>query len=401
MAPENQPMFFEENEIMKRIALAGMLALAVSTLAGAAESKSDTDARRLRPEQIPLTTWAPPAPSSTLKPVVWMDHQDLLYRPNDYAQAFVRVNEDAYITVINVDAEGVATIIFPNDFAKDNRVRGNTTVQLGTDSSGFRLAVSEPYGGNLLKVVASKTPIDWWAGRSTSRSGVFTELGDKGAVLARHLTAVAAKQPEAQLASTEIVFGVVPVQYASVQPTSPPPPVPLAYQPTPAPPLPAPIPDPVPPPPLPTQLGYPIPSIVSDFGLQLTATRQSYTTGDKIDLVATSERKCSLALLDVAPDGSYNMLFPNAVDEDVWLSASKATFLSGTDSRGKIQAAGEGTHTLLALCTANRTISQWLFGKSSARTQVVAKQPTLQEVMDKRPKGDGASATFVYTVSPK
>jgi len=363
---------------------------------------ANTDPRHLSVQQQPMVAWRPPAQASTLRPSVTLDHPDLLYRPGENAVASVRVNQDAYITMLNVDAQGVVTVLYPNDFARDNRVRANTTIQVGAESGGYRLAVSEPYGGNVLKVIASKQPIDWWAGRTSKRSGPFLALTDRGTDLARHLTVVATRTPQSEVASTEIVFGVVPQSYAVVQ-AAPPPPVPQGYDlPSPAPFVPSP---PAPPEPTTNEAPYPIPTGYSDFGLQMSAGKPNYVSGEKIELVVTAERKCSLVLLDVAPDGSYNLLFPNAIDQEVWLTASKATFLSGTGSEGKVQASGLGPHTLVAMCSARRTFSQWAFGATTyrsgatGRTQIVAKQPSLAEVLSEQPKGDSARSTFVYNVS--
>lgn len=381
---------------MIRMLQVGVLGLGLALAVGAMADDS-AEPRKLTVEAVPMVQWTPPAPSSVLKPVMWMDRSDLLYRPGEYAKAFVRLNQDAYVTVLNVSADGQTTVLFPNQYVSDNRVRANATLELGTERSNFRLAVSEPYGGNVLKVIASDRPIDWMAGRTMSRSGPFMAVADKGSALARQLTVVAAAQPQAQLASAEIVFGVVPPAYAVAPVPQPAPAVPPVYQKPPVaidpPPVAPPVPQPQPVPPV-----FPIPSALSDFGLRVAAAKPSYAVGEKIQVELVSERDCSLVLLDVRPDGQYQLLFPNAVDEELWLDAGETTFLANSKSDLKIEAAGPGAHTLLALCTANRTFSQWLFGKSTTRTQAVVKQPTLEEVMSNRPKGDAANASFVYTV---
>jgi hypothetical protein len=254
------------------------------------------------------------------------------------------------------------------------------------------------------------------------QQGVFGRVAEKAGELASRMSVIAQQRPQARVAVADVVYGVVgpdhpieqlvpPPAVNAAQPAAQPVPAPVpqpAPQPVPAPqPAPVPAPQPVPAPPSPVTGVYPIPSMQSAFGLTLGVTKQgaSFVPGEKLEVVVTSERKCSLVLLDVYQDGSYNILFPNAVDKEVWLTAGKAEFLAGGGRKTVITAGQAGTHTLLALCSANRTFAQWLWGKTEYRTdatgrsQVVVKQPTLAEVMNKRPKGDEANATFVYTVT--
>lgn len=400
--------------MIKTSLLAAGVAFALASMSVVAQpGDGSADPRKMDSNRLAVVGWNPPVVASTLKPIVWMDKASLLYQLGESAQAFVRVNEDAYISVISIEPDGQTTLLFPNQYSPDNRVRANATLELGTQRSGFGLLVepNEALGGNVLKVIASKQPIDWVAGMKTARNGAFTTVNEAGTQLAQRLSVVANQQPGAQVAVTQVVFGVVQPGYAITQQVAPPVPAfvvsppPAPQQPLPPNPLPPnPLPPPVPVPPPAVSAAYPIPSAHSDFGLQLSAIKPQYAPGEKIELVITPERKCSLVMLDVAPDGTYNVLFPNAVDKEVWLDARKATFLSGGESKGKIEAAGSGAHTLLALCTANRTFSQWFFGKTEYRTdatsrsQVVVKQPTLEEVMSERPKGDAANASVVYTV---
>ncbi len=114
---------------MIRMLQVGVLGLGLALAVGAMADDS-AEPRKLTVEAVPMVQWTPPAPSSVLKPVMWMDRSDLLYRPGEYAKAFVRLNQDAYVTVLNVSADGQTTVLFPNQYVSDNRVRANAAKAL-------------------------------------------------------------------------------------------------------------------------------------------------------------------------------------------------------------------------------------------------------------------------------
>ena len=410
------------------LVLAVLMSLAVSGGVQAQEGAS-ADARQLTVQQTTVVNWTPPAPVAqpALKPTAWMSKGDRLYQPGENAVIYVQSPADAYITVINVNAAGQITQLFPNAHATNNLVRARQTLAVGTgvadtargDTAGYTLGVGTPYGGNVLKVFASDRPIDWLRNQPTARSGAFTTVGGDVPSFVRTLTVNAtapapaaaatattttttttttgAQQAAPKVATTEVVWGVVqpPAGQPAVNTTTGQGTTPAGTNLT----VPAPAPAPVP-------ATLPVSLRPSDFGLTLAANKTTFANGEQMTLTLTPERRCSLVLLDVAPDGSYQVLVPNAVDKQQWLPAGRTTFVSGAESEGKIQAGGAGAHTLVALCNARQTFTEWLFGNSSyrsggaGRTQVVVKQPSLAEVLSKQPDGLSANATLTYTVTP-
>jgi hypothetical protein len=88
---------------------------------------------------------------------VWADKQ--LYRVGDTIEFSVRVNRDAYVTLINIGASGDVTVIFPNKFHPSHFVRAGQTVVIPAPTWNFSFVVQGPPGFDQIKAVASEEPI--------------------------------------------------------------------------------------------------------------------------------------------------------------------------------------------------------------------------------------------------
>lgn len=69
----------------------------------------------------------------------------------------VRSNTDCYLTLINVDAGGSATVVFPNDFEADNLLRANQPMRVPGEEAPYQLKRKEP-GRELLLARCSTSP---------------------------------------------------------------------------------------------------------------------------------------------------------------------------------------------------------------------------------------------------
>ena len=147
-------------------AIALLSALAVMTTCGG-ESTPDGDAAGsgaagLTAEQASMQSVQAPTGAGTtdsLSVVAWVDRPDDTYAFGERVRLYVQTNQDAYVTVINVAPDGATTVLFPNRFQADNRVRANTITEIPDPSSQVRIAVSGPAGAELIKVIASNQPV--------------------------------------------------------------------------------------------------------------------------------------------------------------------------------------------------------------------------------------------------
>ncbi len=82
-----------------------------------------------------------PATVAGLGVSLWSDRA--AYHVGDLISFNVQVSEDCYLTLVNVDASGKATVLFPNDFEQENLVPAGATVRIPGDSSPYQLRLKE------------------------------------------------------------------------------------------------------------------------------------------------------------------------------------------------------------------------------------------------------------------
>lgn len=147
------------------------------------------------------------------------------YREGDTLVARVNCEEDAYLYVIYKQADGKVYQVFPNSAQPDNFVRARQAVQIPAFNDRFRWQIGAPFGKEVIKVIASKEPLEKLSDeqtrtkRFTPRSsdemkGIALEIGEEPAAVWAEdqveLTTYARDQEEAQRGSKRfgVFFGV-------------------------------------------------------------------------------------------------------------------------------------------------------------------------------------------------
>ncbi|MCK1389027.1 DUF4384 domain-containing protein [Bradyrhizobium sp. 21] len=327
----------------------------VIAMSGPALAFEEDETRQITVQQAPLLNVT--APASTLGVDVWTNRADGAYGINEDLALFVRTSYDAAVTILNVDAAGRTTMLFPNRFAPDNRLRGNQVYQVPGTGAQFKLHIAGPVGVNLIKVIATTSTAPIFQGRAVEQSGPFDTYADTSEELARQIQ-VEMTQPQ------NGVWAIVdrPIRVVSRQAGAQPPQVlqtPISS--------PAPLPPPIPPsvivgnsPVAPTpgaSPGQPTPGLPglsgmpSAFGLEVRTAKESYRMGEDLALTLTSERNCKLTLLSVDAQNNAAVLYPNRLEKEPGLRAGQTTFLPGTDGKMKFTLMGQpGPQSVIAIC---------------------------------------------------
>ena len=126
--------------------------------------------------QGPMVAAAPEpkdAPRERLDVKIWTDKP--AYRIGDTIRFGLRVNRDAYVTLVNIGTSGDVTIIFPNRFQPTFFVRGGTDVVIPSADAGFTLTVKPPSGFDQVRAIATSEPVQFQAGDFGTTS-VFRSL---------------------------------------------------------------------------------------------------------------------------------------------------------------------------------------------------------------------------------
>lgn len=89
-----------------------------------------------------------------------VNHETRDYRQGDVLTVKVQSEVEAYVYVLYEQADGKIFQIFPNNIQPENRIPANKVVEIGAGDDLFRWVVGAPFGKEVVKVIASKKPID-------------------------------------------------------------------------------------------------------------------------------------------------------------------------------------------------------------------------------------------------
>jgi hypothetical protein len=91
---------------------------------------------------------------------VSVDKEYRVYAEGETLKLNVRCEEDAYLYVLYQQSDGKVFQIFPNSGQPDNRIKGKQDVHVPELDDMFRWVVAPPFGKEIVKVIASKKPVD-------------------------------------------------------------------------------------------------------------------------------------------------------------------------------------------------------------------------------------------------
>ena len=293
-----------------------LTAMLIATGAGGARAQ---DERVLTVEQTSIQAVQAPVGASTANPlrvVAWVDHQDNTYAQDEQVRLFVQTNKDAYLTVLNVGPDGSTTVLFPNSFQSDNRVRANARTEVPDPASGARIAVSGTTGAELIKVIASSRPVPLFQAAQLAQAGSFQAVRERADETARNLSVVMESESAAEWDVYDKVIRTIPRRPAAAV-------APVAGSTWPA---------------LP-------------FTLRIAADKPVYRVTDPVTLMIRTEADCHLTLLNTGPNGATRLLFPNRYQQQTLIPAGQTVVVPGIGAGAAIVPIGPaGVEHVTAVC---------------------------------------------------
>ena len=98
-------------------------------------------------------------PTKGLQIKMWVDKGDGgLYLEGDKMTIYLRVSRDCYVRIYNVQPDGRSTLIFPNRYCPEGRIKGGRVYRIPDKGYSFDLMITEPFGPEMLYAVASTEP---------------------------------------------------------------------------------------------------------------------------------------------------------------------------------------------------------------------------------------------------
>ena len=90
---------------------------------------------------------------------VWLDNDRDVFRVGDRSRVALRVDRDAYVTVLHIDTNGDVELLFPSTHGDDGYLRGGRSYGLRTRGDQY-LNVRGGYGIGYVFAIASDEPMD-------------------------------------------------------------------------------------------------------------------------------------------------------------------------------------------------------------------------------------------------
>jgi hypothetical protein len=126
---------------------------------------------------------APAGEASTIDLVLWTDRP--AYKVGDLAAISVSVSRSCHLTLIDVDRDGKAIVLFPNDFEADNLIAPGVTVRVPGRNAPYQLRF-EHAGAETLVAICQRKSRQPRGMEPDYEKQKFTILGDWRAFLLRN-----------------------------------------------------------------------------------------------------------------------------------------------------------------------------------------------------------------------
>jgi hypothetical protein len=119
-----------------------------------------------------------------------LDRPDASYAVGENVKFLMTLDEDGYVSVLDVGPSGRVTRLFPNEYQANPHLFANRPVEVG-GSAGDKIAVSVPVGVELIKVLFCRSPVPLGPETQFQSRGPFRTLEGGARTLVRDLQVLA------------------------------------------------------------------------------------------------------------------------------------------------------------------------------------------------------------------
>ena len=116
-----------------------------------------------------------------------------IYKVNDLPIFTIVSSESCHLTLINVDASGEGTVIFPNKFQQDNLLPAGKALQFPASDAKFQFRLKDP-GTETVVAICNATGTEADGIKHDFKTRQFTELGNYRDFLARQIVVEGAEK---------------------------------------------------------------------------------------------------------------------------------------------------------------------------------------------------------------
>ena len=102
------------------------------------------------------------------------------YRMGDEIVFSFQAERDCYLNLVDINSQGEMTLLFPNRFYSDNRVRGGRTYSIPDSSYGFKIKAQPPAGTDRVYAIVSTQPLNVFQQDFSSQAFLSIPRGTRG-----------------------------------------------------------------------------------------------------------------------------------------------------------------------------------------------------------------------------
>lgn len=128
------------------------------------------------------------------------------YKVGESINFIIDIPTDGYLNVVSIDAKDNATVLFPNEYERSNKVSAGKLF-LPTAKMDFDLTASDPRGKTLTVAFVTKRPVDFYKDTLGNRDASGKVLDTLGSLSTKAIRAVAV-QPRNKLYAGSVVVTV-------------------------------------------------------------------------------------------------------------------------------------------------------------------------------------------------
>jgi len=150
------------------VVMIGMLALSVSA--------QETASRQLEVAKK-IVNIKNDAPNPEFKVKLSVNRPNATYKFDEEVAFKFEASKDCYLTLLNIGSSGKVSIIFPNQYQKENFVKANVEYQVPAEVAKFIYRAAPPEGTDVVKAIATLNHYKLFNNDSaTSRTGAFAQF---------------------------------------------------------------------------------------------------------------------------------------------------------------------------------------------------------------------------------
>jgi hypothetical protein len=127
--------------------------------AGAPQGRADQpkpETRPATPRDIVVEA-VNPLPAFQIR--VSVDHPDRVYHEGEEVLVRVRSEKEGFLYLFYLNADGKASVVFPNKFQTDNHIPADRDIEVPAPKADFRFRIRPPFGTEFLKAIVTTFPL--------------------------------------------------------------------------------------------------------------------------------------------------------------------------------------------------------------------------------------------------